>query len=164
MTHNRQKLDDPILDMAYDVPECVFEILKTSKGESLRDRVWLSPGHDFLELDKSRWFVRGLFPVPVEGGLEFRFGIWLELPSRAEFHHLMKVWDDPVAYERLSFDGKLANTLERDDVIGSYLYASGGPDVNQKPKVHGADSGTLRRLLADGWTRDEHERVVGQFA
>ena len=147
----------------YDAPECIFQIMRKDGVEALRGRLWMSPGHDFIEFDKSRWFVRALFPIPVDGGPEFKFGVWLELPSKAEFFHLMEVWNDAVAYEKLSFECKLANTLERDDAIGSYVHGTGGPDVNQKPRVVGSESSVLHRLLTEGWTKAEHERVIGRF-
>jgi hypothetical protein len=168
MTHDQcpecgDELDDPILDFAYDVPDCLFEIVKTRGVEGLRGRLWVSPGNDFLEFDRSRWFVRGLFPVQIEGGLEFRFGVWLELPSKAEFVHLMEAWDDKTAYEKLSFEARLANGLERQGVLGEYVHVEGGPDVNQKPVVHESENPTLKRLLKQGWTLEQYERFLDDF-
>ena len=150
-------LDDPILDFAYDIPDCIFQIVKERGAEAIRGRIWVSDGHDFIEFDKSRWFVRGLFPVPIEGGLEFRFGVWLELPSKAEFVHVMKTWDDQAAYEKLSFEAKLANSLERRDVLGGYVHAYGGTDLNQKPFVHETENTTLNKLLKQGWSTKDYE-------
>jgi len=154
---------EPILDIAYDVPDCIFQIVKTSGGGALRGRLWVSPGHDFIEFDKRRWFVRALFPVPVEGGLEFRFGVWLELPSKAEFHHVMKTWDDPVEYPRLAFEARIANDLERQDVLGEHVHACGVVDVNEKPRVYTADKRSLSDLLKYGWTKAEYDRFLDGF-
>jgi hypothetical protein len=165
MTHDQHPdRDDPMLDVAYDVPECVFELVKKDPAPgALRNRLWVSPGHDFLELDKRRWFVRGLFPVPIEGELEFRFGVWLELLSRAEFAHLMRVWNDPVAYPKLNFEARLANDLERPGSLGEHVHVIGSVDMNEKPHVYSADRRELDDLLRVGWSKAGYERFLDEF-
>ena len=92
---------EPPLDFAYRMPDCVFARPEEQRSPRCNE--------DFADLDSGR-FVRALLPVPIEGGEEFCFGIWVEV-SVTTFERVVRAWNESEAYRTLSFDGAIANAF-----------------------------------------------------
>lgn len=135
------------LDFAYSLPDCVFALPPEERSSRC--------SADFAELGERR-FVRGLLPVPVGGGEEFRYGIWLEV-DEGTFQRVRRAWNDPVTYRTLTFTSRLANAVE------PFGLATLGVEVevatrgeNARPFVVGSRAEWLERLVTEGWTRQEY--------
>jgi hypothetical protein len=118
---------------------------------------------DFTELDERR-FVRSLFPVPIQGGEEFRFGIWVEV-ALDTFEHVIRVWNDPVAYRTLAFDGRVSNAfvpLEECTLGATVSLAT--RDATSRPFVVRAADPRLASLLERGWTREQFLAVAAMLS
>lgn len=144
-------MTDPPLDYAYRLPDCVFALPEEERSPRCTQ--------DFAELDRRR-FVRTLFPVPLEGGEEFRYGIWIEVTPDT-FEHVVRAWNDPVQYRALTFSGLVANAIPP---LGAR--AVGGVvdlatrDDRSRPFVVAAHDQQLALLLHRGWTRAEHLAIA----
>jgi hypothetical protein len=55
-------------------------------------------------------FVRALLPVKLEGGHEFRFGVWIAIHPD-DLQHACRVWNAP-EYTELKLTGYLANKIQ----------------------------------------------------
>lgn len=139
-------MPDPLLDYAYGLPDCVFALPKEQRSPRCNE--------DFAELGERR-FVRSLFPIAIEGGDEFRFGIWVEV-ARETFEHVIRAWNDPVAYRALTFRGSIANDLAPlgQGMLGAAVSLE-TRDATSRPFVVGAGDARLASLLDRGWTRQE---------
>lgn len=140
-------LADPPLDYAYRLPDCVFALPAEQRSPRCNE--------DFAELDERR-FVRSLFPVPLEGGAEFRYGVWIEV-TPDEFDRVVGAWNDSVKYRGLEFRGQVANAFPPlgDRVLGVTV-ALATRDERSRPFVVHADDEEVASLLRRGWTRAEH--------
>lgn len=97
------------LDYSFNLPDCVFALPAAER--SARNQ------KNFAELGDRR-FVRALLPLPVEGGQELRFGIWIEVVP-ADFQRLHAVfWDDEPAYLALRISGQVESSTT---VLGNEL-------------------------------------------
>jgi hypothetical protein len=110
---------------------------------------------DFAELG-DRKFVRGLLPVRIEGGEEFRYGVWLEVDPET-FEQVIRVWNDPAAYRSLAFGGRIANALPPfgSCALGAHVDLA-TRDEKSRPFVVNSREPWLEDLLARGWTHREH--------
>ncbi|MBL8267836.1 DUF2199 domain-containing protein [Steroidobacter sp.] len=62
-------------------------------------------------LDQTRYFIRGLLPLPVKPGDRTYFiGVWAELPPEV-FQRIMEVWNDDAQASAPGMPGELANAL-----------------------------------------------------
>lgn len=135
------------LDFAYSLPDCVFEQPPSARSPRCNA--------DFAELG-DRKFVRALLPVPVEGGEEFRYGVWLEV-DQDTFSRVVHAWNDPATYPSLAFGGVVANAIEPygAKTVGLKVGAA-TRSQNARPFVIRADVEWLGGLLTDGWSRSEY--------
>ncbi len=142
---------DPPLDYAYRLPDCVFALPEEERSPRC--------SRDFAELDGRR-FVRCLIPVPVEGGQEFRYGIWIEVAPDT-FERVVRAWNDPVQYRALAFAGRVANAFPPlgDRAVGAVVRLATRGD-RSRPFVVDANDGPLASLLRRGWTLAEHLAVA----
>jgi hypothetical protein len=142
-------------DLAFQLPDRVFAL----SPEEQATRTWRSAetNADFVVLDEASFYVRGILPVPLPGGDEFRYGAWLEV-TPADFTAVLQAWDDDAAYARLRFRAALANALPPygDRALGAQVDVATG-DVSARPKVVGAEDGWLATLLRDGWDQATYE-------
>lgn len=140
-------MPDPPLDYAYRLPDCVFALAPEQRSPRCNQ--------DFAELDDRR-FVRSLFPIAIEGGEEFRYGIWVEVAPET-FDRVIHAWNDPARYRTLSFDGRVANAFPPlgDSAVGATVSLATRDDTS-RPFVVSAEDEAVSSLLVRGWTRDEH--------
>jgi hypothetical protein len=154
-------LTGPLLDVAMTWPDCVFAL----SAEERAVRTWQSADHrpDFIVLDGTRFFVRGLLPVPLEGGAEFRYGVWLEVGAD-EFRHIYVVWHDDAAYARLRFRARLANALRPwGEQTLSQVVEAAPREVTDRPSIVAVDDARLADVLQAGWDRATYAAVVQAF-
>jgi hypothetical protein len=145
----------PLLDFGYQAPDCVWAQLP-------RERSPENTG-DFAQFAERR-FVRGLLPIKLEDGEEFRFGIWLEV-DLATFAVVRASWTDPPRYLRLRFSASVANAVPpwHHRILGCEVEV-GTRDATSRPFVIGARDAWLRRVLDAGWTSSDYEAAVASFA
>jgi len=140
-------IPDPPLDYACKMPDCVFALPAEQRSRRCNE--------DFAELG-NRKFVRGLLPIPIEGGEEFRYGVWLEVDPET-FEHVIRAWNDPPVYRTLAFSGRIANALPPFGPRAlDALVDLATRDEKGRPFVVGSTEPWLKDLLARGWSRQEH--------
>jgi hypothetical protein len=140
-----------ILDFGYQLPDCVWE--QPTAQRSARN------SSDFAELGKRR-FVRGLLPVKLEDGEEFRYGVWLEV-ERKTFDEAKASWNDEKRYPSLRFVATVANAAPPwgAKLLGVEVDV-GIREQKARPFVIGARAPWLQEVLDRGWTAAEYEAVV----
>jgi len=144
-------IPDPPLDYAYKLPDCVFALSAEQRSPRCNE--------DFAEMGE-RKFVRGLLPVPIEGGEEFRYGVWVEV-DRDTFERVVRVWNDAAAYRTLTFSGRIANAFPPfGQRTVDVLVDLATRDEKSRPFVIHSREPWLVGLLARGWTHREHLDVA----
>jgi len=143
-----------LLDRAYQAPDCVWA--QPVDERSSRNNV------DFAELGERR-FVRGLLPVPLANGEEFRFGVWLEVDEQT-FDEVVASWNDEARYPDLRFTATVANAVVpwQDRILGAHVDV-GVRDPNARPFVSAARAPWLQAVVERGWTMAEYEATVASF-
>lgn len=70
-----QEHDEIPMDIAYARPQHYFEIPQAERDQ----RAWFNDqtNADVCVIDRNLFLVRAVLPVPVEGGKEFRHGVWV---------------------------------------------------------------------------------------
>ena len=91
------------LERNFALPDDVFAL-----GAERAQRAQL--GRSFVALDGSRFFVRCLLPIAVEGYETWRVGLWVEV-SKADYERARDTWDDEELYPKLQFSGAVANDV-----------------------------------------------------
>jgi hypothetical protein len=114
---------------------------------------------DFAELG-DRKFVRGLMPVPIETGDEFRYGVWLEV-DEATFRRVLAAWNEPDIYIGLEFTAGIANAAPPwgEHLLGAEVDVR-VRDAGARLFITDAKHEWLRDLIARGWTKDEYRAAV----
>jgi hypothetical protein len=117
---------------------------------------------NFAELDDRR-FVRGLLPIRLTSGEEFRVGVWLEV-GRDIFDDIFESWDDTVRYPQLKFVATIANAAPpwREKILGVEVHV-GVRDQNSRPYVFASHTAWLHQVLERGWTDAEYEAVIASI-
>ena len=151
-------------------PACGEPISGLDFGYTLPDCIWNQPAHqrssrnntDFAELGKRR-FVRGLLPVKIATGDEFRYGVWLEVRG-ATFDKIVEVWNDPQRYPKLKFTARIANAVPpwKAKILDVEVDA-GVRDQGSRPFVIASAEKWLQALLTRGWTRAEYEAIYAEL-
>lgn len=118
---------------------------------------------DFAESGDRR-FVRGLLPVRLASGDEFRFGLWFEV-DRPTFAEVVASWDDEERYPHLRFTATIANAAPpwHAQILDAQVDL-GVRDPSARPFVIAARAPWLQAVLERGWTMAEYEAVVALFA
>ena len=147
-----------IQDYAYTWPDRVFALPPDERAS----RTWRSSeaNPDFVVLDSTAFFVRGLLPIPLGAGEEFRYGVWLEV-SQTDFQRILEAWNDDEAYTKLRFRAALANGIAPwgEPALGAAVDV-GTRDAGTRPCVTRADDAWLAELLRSGWDRSTYESVA----
>lgn len=143
-----------MLDFGYQLPDCIWA--QPAHLRSPRNT------HDFAVL-ADRCFIRGLLPVKLEDGEEFRYGVWLEVDAAA-FRRARKVWNDPARYPALTFAATIANAAPpwAEQILGARVDV-GVREPSARPFVRAARDAWLQDLLERGWTGAEYEEVVARL-
>lgn len=139
--------ETPFLDYGYQLPDCVW-----SQPENARS---LNNTKDFAELG-SRRFIRGLLPVRLEDGEEFRYGVWLEV-DEGSYKHAKQVWNDDARYLDLRFKARVANAAPPwgDKLLGVEVEVA-PRETTGRPFVTSTSTRWLQDVLREGWTEDEY--------
>lgn len=118
-------------------------------------------GGSFATLDGD-CFLRALLPVPLTGGHEYHFGVWLEV-SEAMISHAAEVWDEP-DYATLVVNGRLANSVPPwgRSVLGAPCRAV-VRSLNELPYIEWSSQPALARILHHPWAREECESLIEQY-
>lgn len=144
-----------LLDRAYEAPDCVWA--QPAAERSPRNNT------DFAELGDRR-FVRGLFPIHLASGDEFRFGLWFEV-DQPTFDQVVAIWNDEDRYPQLRFTARIANAAPPWHVqILDAQVDLGVRDHTARPFVVAARAPWLQAVIERGWTMAEYEAVVASFA
>ena len=143
-----------LLDFGYQLPDCVWDLPEHER--SPRNST------DFAELGERR-FVRGLLPIKLEDGAEFRYGVWLEVEPDT-FGKIVSVWNDKRRYPRLRFRAKIANAAPPfgKKLLGRVVRAC-VRDQGSRPFVTSAKKAWLQTLLERGWTLAEYRAALATF-
>lgn len=95
----RFRLPDPVLD---------------SPDQHRAQDSWLSDPDPnqatLMQIPHISPFVRALLPIKLEGGHEFRFGVWIAIHPN-DLQHACEVWNAP-EYTHLKLTGYLANKIQ----------------------------------------------------
>lgn len=144
----------PFLDYGFQMPDCVWA--QPADQRSRRN----TP--DFAEFGERR-FIRGLLPVRLEDGREFRYGVWLEI-DEPTFHEVNRSWSDPERYPRLRFAATVANAAPpwRDQLLGARVDV-GVRDQDSRPFVVGSAESWLQDVFDHGWTMADYRAAVDAF-
>ena len=143
-----------LLDYGYQAPDCVWAQPKAERSPRNNS--------DFAEFGERR-FVRGLLPVKLEDGEEFRYGVWLEV-DRETFDEVVKDWNDVDRYPKLRFVAKIANAAPpwRDKILDVAVDV-GVREQNSRPFVLAARAAWLQKVLEDGWTMADYRAAIASF-
>ncbi|MBK6471234.1 MAG: DUF2199 domain-containing protein [Betaproteobacteria bacterium] len=91
-------------DYSFGLPDEVFELDFISRYLRARSN------SDLCTLDESRYFMRGVIPLPFQdSGEEYCWGVWVEV-SREDHDKYVRGYHDDLSAEP-SFPGKLANSI-----------------------------------------------------
>lgn len=115
----------------------------------------------FAVLDRTRFFVRCLLPIPVEGYEQWCIGLWGAV-TREDFERLRRSWDDPHAYATFQCSAEIANDLTGFldlPVTCGMRVTVHVPNPAQAPHL-AASSGAIADLLAKPRPRAEFEQYA----
>ena len=98
--------DELPLDIAYARPQHYFEIPEAERER----RVWFNQdtNADVCVIDGDAFLIRGYLPVPVEGGREFRHGVWV-LVNESAFRKYATFEGDGSSEPR--FEGRVSSEI-----------------------------------------------------
>jgi hypothetical protein len=153
-TCERCGAEGPLLDFGFQAPDCVWALPPAQRSPR--------NNKNFAELDDRR-FVRGLLPIRLTSGEEFRVGVWLEV-GRDIFDDIFESWDDTVRYPQLKFVATIANAAPpwREKILGVEVHV-GVRDQNSRPYVFASHTAWLQQVLERGWTDAEYEAVIASI-
>ena len=143
-----------VLDFGYQAPDCVWAQPATER--------WSGNTGDFARLGE-RSFVRGLLPIKLADGEEFRFGLWFEVDP-ASGDKIRASWHEPTLYLALQFTATIANAAPpwREQILGCEVELR-ARQARSRPYVVSAREPWLQALLDSGWTLREYEAAVASF-
>ncbi len=129
--------DELPMDIAYARPQHYFEIPEAEREQ----RVWFDQdtNADLCVIDGTAFLIRCYLPIPVEGGLEFRHGVWV-LVDESAFRKYVTIEGD--GSSELPFEGRVSSEipgypstflLDAEIQLGK---ASQRPRVHAKPIGH----------------------------
>lgn len=148
-------------DYSFGLPDEVFELGYVERYLRARSN------NDLCSLEETRFFIRGVIPVPFEGSEEeYCWGVWVEV-SREDHDRYVRGYDEDLSAEP-SFPGKLANDIPGyEGTLGLELRARFGAR-GQRP-AYFFESSATHRLAQDqrkGITATRHHEMlesVGHF-
>lgn len=139
------------LEPSHAWPDDIFELDEDERRERA------DTSRNFAALDRARFFVRCLLPVPVEHYGTWCVGLWVEV-AEPDYDQVRGAWDDPERYPRVRFTGVLANDiapLALPIALGSRVHVH-VPDPEAPPMIEATASGDLART----WSRVAFEEYA----
>lgn len=128
--------DELPMDIAYSRPQHYFEIPEAERAR----RAWFNQeaNADLCVIDGDSFLIRGFLPITVEGGGEFRHGVWVLVDENA-FRKYVTLEDgsgEPPFAAQLSSEipGYPSTFLLRAEV--QFGHATERPEIHLKPSSH----------------------------
>lgn len=149
-------------DYSFGLPDEVFELRFLERYRRSRSN------SDLCTLDESRFFIRGVIPLPFRSSdEEYCWGVWVEV-SQADHDKYVLGYDEDLSSEP-SFNGRLANSIPGyEETKGLAVSAKFGAQ-GQRPS-YSLDPSLTHKLASDqntGITEERHHEMleaVGHFA
>lgn len=116
-----------------------------------------------LHLAPDRFFIRAIIELPLGDGGDIGLGSWIEIDPAA-VRPIIEAWNDPEAYSRLEFSGRLAgapNALAGFDLGAPVTVAARHPD--EIPYVIGSGAPATEDALNRSWDRTEVVNALTQI-
>lgn len=77
------------IELVFVLPQPIFELDEDQRAKRC------DIDTDMCALDRSRFFLRGLLPIPVQGReIPYRIGLWVEV-DEPTFGRICRLWNDP---------------------------------------------------------------------
>src|SRR5271166_4463662 len=93
------------IELALALPQPIFELSDDERAKRC------NLGGDMCAIDRNRFFIRGLLPIPVHGrNIPYRIGLWAEV-DEPTFGRIYKLWDDPTQINEPLMPAILANDV-----------------------------------------------------
>jgi hypothetical protein len=93
------------IELVFKLPQPIFELDEDQRKERCHI------GTDMCAIDRSRYFLRGLLPIPVHcREIPYRIGVWAEVVEPI-FGRIYELWNDPSQTNEPLLPGTLANTI-----------------------------------------------------
>jgi hypothetical protein len=93
------------IELVFALPQPIFELDEDQRAKRC------DIDADMCAIDRSRFFLRGLLPIPVQGReVPYRIGLWAEL-DEPTFGHIYQLWDDPTQVDEPLLPAVLANDV-----------------------------------------------------
>ena len=154
---DRSGCGDPCepLEVRYGLPDALFVLPEEDRAGRTK------LGGDFVSLDDSRFFVRALLPLPIEGRGTWDVATWCEI-APSDFEMLHEVWNEPEDYARFSCPGTLANDcsdIEEEGYLGAAVEI-GIRDPEQLPIIESSDQVSLATRLSTPWDWPDFRKLA----
>jgi hypothetical protein len=92
-------------ELSFDLPDEIFEFSEEERTQRC------TIGDDVCAIDRERFFIRGLLPLPVIGRTQvYRIGMWAEV-SVEVYRRIYQLWSDPNQADEPHLPGAVANQL-----------------------------------------------------
>ena len=93
------------IELVLVLPQPIFELNEEQRVKRC------NIGTDVCAIDRSRFFLRGLLPIPVRGrAIPYRIGLWAEL-DEPTFGRIYLLWKDPSQVNEPLLSAILANDV-----------------------------------------------------
>jgi len=93
------------IELVLVLPQPIFELSDDERAK----RCDISG--DMCAIDRTRFFIRGLLPIPVRGsGVPYRIGLWAEV-DEPTFGRIYTLWEDPSQVDEPLLSAVLANDV-----------------------------------------------------
>lgn len=93
------------MELVIILPGPIFELSEAERAARC------DIGKDMCALDRSRFFIRGLLPLPVHGrDRPYRIGLWAEV-DEPTFGQILRLWKDPAQADTPLLPGTLTNDV-----------------------------------------------------
>ena len=92
-------------ELGFGLPDAIFALSKEDRSKRCRIQT------DVCVLDRERFFLRGLLPLPVTGrAQDYRIGVWAEIAGDV-YRRIHALWSDPTQADEPRLPGILASHL-----------------------------------------------------
>lgn len=138
-------------DVRFRLPDPVLESAEQHRVEDS----WLSDPDPnkatLMQIPNISPFLRALLPIKLEGGHEFRFGVWIAIHPD-DLQHAYRVWNTP-EYSDLKLTGYLANRIKPWNLFAASVNLA-VLDPEQTPYCVSSANEELNDVLTKEWPHD----------
>lgn len=93
------------MELTFQRPDIAAQLTPEQRAQRVQEN------SDLCVLDGERFFVRAVFPLPVESSeRSYNIGLWVEVPQLA-FKRIYELWDDPNQHLEAPFEARIANDI-----------------------------------------------------